>query len=94
MSSKYLDDNTQSKNPFVDKLIKNLKMLTYCSVVKDSDKADRLETAESLKEAELYSLCMENRASLDIFPSIPEQFFRQVGLQDRDINLYRTFKST
>ena len=93
MSSKYLDDNTQSKNPFVDKLIKNLKMLTYCSVAKDSDKADRAETAESLKEAELYILCMENRATIEVFPSIPEQFLRQVGLTESDINRYITFKS-
>lgn len=91
MASRFSNESFQSENPFVDKLIKNLKILTYNCIVKDEYQAEQSETKESFEEAELYSLCIENRATLASFPYIPEQFLRAVGLPERVIKLYQNF---
>lgn len=82
------NDNLQSENPFVDKLFKTLKVLVYNSIIKDEYTANRLETEESLKNAEIYMACIENRVSLAMFENIPEQFLRSVGLSDYYIRSY------
>lgn len=81
-------DNISSDNPFVDKLLKNLKILAYNCIVKDEYTADRAETSESLKNAEIYMACMENRVTLASFENIPEQFLREVGLPEHLIRTY------
>ena len=93
MGSKFTNELFQTENPFVDKLIKNLKILTYNCVVKDEYEAAKNETKESLEEAELYFLCVENRVSLAAFPYIPEQFLRRVGVPERNIKLYQNFNN-
>lgn len=93
MGSRFSNEMFQSENPFVDKLVKNLKILTYNCIVKDEYEASQNETKESLEEAELYFLCVENRVSLAAFPYIPEQFLRQVGLSERIIKLYQNFNN-
>lgn len=93
MASQFSNENFQTENPFVDKLIKNLKVLTYNCIVKDEYEASKNETKESLEEAELYSLCVENRVTLAAFPYIPEQFMRMVGLPERIIQLYKNFNN-
>ena len=80
-----------SDNPFVDKLLKNLKDLVYRSIVKDEYAADRAETTESINNAEIYMACMENRVSLAMFENIPDQFLREVGLDESTIRLYKYF---
>lgn len=82
------NDNIQSENPFVDKLFKNLKILAYNCIIKDEYTANRLETEESLRNADIYMACMENRVSLAMFENIPEQFLRAVGLPDYIIRSY------
>ena len=75
----------------MDLLIKNLKILTYNSVVKDQDAADRAETVESANNADVLRACIENKVSLSLFEDIPEEFMYQVGLSERVINLYKKF---
>lgn len=82
------NENIQSENPFVDKLYKNLKILAYNCIIKDEYTANRLETEESLRNADIYMACMENRVSLAMFENIPEQFLRAVGLPDYIIRSY------
>lgn len=91
MASTYVDDTYQSNNPFVDKLVKNLKILTYNTVIKDEQAANEAETEESVNEAEIYFACMEGNASLAMFDAIPEQFMRQVGLDEDTITIYKNF---
>lgn len=93
MASQFSNENFQTDNPFVDKLIKNLKILTYNCIVKDEYQAEQNETTESLEEAELYFLCIENRVTLAAFPYIPEQFMREVGIPERIIRLYQNFNN-
>ena len=54
-------------NPFIDELIYFTKTLAVNAVIKDSDKADENETVESLKAADLYIACRENRAKFEQF---------------------------
>ena len=91
MASEFAKDNQQTDNPFVDKLLKNLKILAYNCIIKDENAADKAETPESLKNAELYEACIENRVSLALFDYIPDQFLRRAGLNDQLINLYHVY---
>lgn len=54
-------------NPFIDELIYFTKTIAVNAVIKDCDKADENETVESLKAADLYIACRENRARFDQF---------------------------
>jgi len=91
MASTYSDDSYQTDNPFIDKLVKNLKILTYNTVIKDEQAANAAETEESLREAEVYFACIEGTATLGMFTDIPEQFMRQVGLPEDTITIYKNF---
>jgi hypothetical protein len=91
VSFKYIDENISTDNPFIDILMYNLKILLFNCIVKDEDAANKAETKASLNESEIYMSCIENTASLGIFPEIPEQFMRDVGMSDRDIQIYKNF---
>lgn len=54
-------------NPFIDELIYFTKTIAVNAVIKDTDKADKNETVESLKAADLYIACRENKARFDNF---------------------------
>lgn len=54
-------------NPFIDELIYFTKTIAVNAVIKDADKADENETVESLKAADLYIACRENRARFEQF---------------------------
>ena len=54
-------------NPFIDELIYFTKTIAVNAVIKDSDKADENETVESLKAADLYIACRENRSRFEHF---------------------------
>lgn len=83
------NDNIQSNNPFVDKLLKNLKILVYNAIIKDEYTADKMETSESLSNAETYMACVEDRVSLVMFGQIPDQFLREVGFTESMISSYK-----
>lgn len=86
----FANENIQTENPFVDILMKNLKTLVYNSIIKDEAAADKAETADSISNAETYMACMENRVSLVMFPNIPEDFLREVGLPESTIQGYNS----
>ena len=54
-------------NPFIDELVYYTKTIAVNAVIKDCDKADAAETVESLKAADLYIACRENKARFDAF---------------------------
>ena len=87
------NDNIQTENPFVDKLMKNLKILAYNSIIKDDYRANKEETIESYEYAETYMACMENRVSLNMFTQIPDTFLREVGLPESTIRAYSIFEN-
>lgn len=60
-------DKIFTDNPFIDELLYFTKTIAVNAVIKDSDEADSNETVESLKAADLYILCKENKARFDHF---------------------------
>ena len=89
MALKFNDENiADSENPFADLLMYGLKILAYNSVIKDQYLADDAETAESAKAADLYIDCLENRATMERFDDIPEEYLREVGVPEGQIKLY------
>ena len=70
-----------TKNPFVDEIVYATKIMTYNTVLKDQDEADKDETAEMAINADLYIACKTNQERFEIM-----QFNRtdllSVGLTD------------
>ena len=93
MAKPFVNEFIQSDNPFIDLLIKNLKIITYNCVVKDQDAADNAETLESANNADILRACIDNKVSLSLFEDIPEEFMHQLGLPDRIIQLYKRFNN-
>lgn len=60
-------DKIFTDNPFIDELVYFTKTIAVNAVIKDSDKADANESIESLKAADLYIACRENKAKFDSF---------------------------
>lgn len=85
---KFEDQKTMTTNPFIDSLLYNLKLMSYNCIVKDQQTADNNETIESLKQSGIYIACVENHADLALFNIIPHKFLIQVGMTDREIELY------
>lgn len=54
-------------NPFIDELVYFTKTIAVNAVIKDSDKADANESIDSLKAADLYIACRENKARFEHF---------------------------
>ena len=89
MALKFNDENiADSENPFADLLMYGLKILAYNSVIKDQYLADDAETAESAKAADLYIDCLENRATMERFDDIPEEYLREVGVPEGQIRSF------
>lgn len=89
MSLKFTEDILGTENPFVDLLIYNLKVLTFNSIVKDEFQANEKETKESAKAGELYIDCKEDKASIELFDMIPEEFLHQVNVPQEQIDMYK-----
>lgn len=60
-------DKIFTDNPFIDELVYYTKTIAGNAVIKDQDKADANETIESLKAADLYIACKENKVRFDFF---------------------------
>lgn len=60
-------DKIFTDNPFIDELVYFTKTIAVNAVIKDCDKADAAETIESLKAADLYIACRENKVKFDSF---------------------------
>lgn len=60
-------DKIFTDNPFIDELLYFTKTIAVNAVIKDSDEADSNETVESLKSADLYIMCRENKVRFDHF---------------------------
>ena len=93
MAVDFSEETTISENPFLDILIKDLKVLTYNCIVKDEYEADRNETPESLKESIVYMACMDNTVTLSMFAEIgiPGEILHSVGLSKDIIKLFSNF---
>ena len=91
MPSAFTDQKTFTENPFIDLILYNAKILAYNCVVKDENEANLNETEDSFKRADLYISCLENHVALGLFPNIPVEFLRAVGLPEKQIKLYKAF---
>lgn len=60
-------DKIFTDNPFIDELVYYTKTIAVNAIIKDCDKADATETIESLKAADLYIACRENKIKFDKF---------------------------
>lgn len=93
MSYKFENDKFSTSNPFIDIVIYNAKILGFNCIIKDQQKADSNETVESLKNFGLYSACLENHVELGLFDNIPENFLKEVGMNEDEIEVYLEFKN-
>lgn len=59
-------------NPFVDELVYYTRLMSMDTVLKLKKVADNAETAESIRNGNLYISCIENTAIFEIFPDFPE----------------------
>lgn len=100
MALPFESDVTISSNPFLDILMRNLKVLTYNCIIKDEYEANRKETPKAFKMAELYMSCIENNVTLAMFSeagiSIPDNILYSVfdvsNPKEADIvKLYKNF---
>lgn len=96
MALPFEDDITISENPFLDLLMKNLKVLVYNCIIKDEYEANRKETPQSFLLSDLYMACIENTVSLGMFAesgiTIPDQILEEVFVNDKNIiRLYKNF---
>lgn len=69
-------------NPYVDEMVYYTKLLAADTVLKLKDRADKAETAESLKAGDLYVSCIEGTAIIEVFPTIPTSVFLMAGVTD------------
>lgn len=60
--------------PLLDEVVYNLKLICRDIVIKDSEKAGKYETVESNKKSDLYILCVEDRARIDLFNYTVQDF--------------------
>lgn len=100
MALPFENDTTISSNPFLDILMKNLKILAYNCIIKDEYEANRKETTKSFTHSELYIACIENKISLGMFSeagiAIPDEilysvFDRNKPAEANIIKLYKNF---
>ena len=77
-------------NPYVDEMVYYTKLLAADTVLKLKDRADHSETAESLKNGDLYVSCIEGTAVIEVFPTISTSAFNAAGIVDYGtMTLYR-----
>lgn len=69
-------------SPYVDEMVYYSKQMGIDTVLKLQSVADRYETVESLKAAGLYISCVENTATLAIFPKITVSALNAAGIID------------
>ena len=76
-----------SSNMLMDNLVDYLKTLSKDCVLKNEDWADKLETLDSIKNAELYISCIEETTTLESFTVIPIEVLTRSLLPDHLINI-------
>ena len=67
-------------NPYVDEMVYYTKLLAVDTVLKMKDLADNAETAESLRNGDLYVSCVEGTAIIEIFDYISTSAFMSAGI--------------
>lgn len=67
--------------PILDELVYNLKKAALNSVVKDQEEADKYETVDSIRSADIYLACIEQRANFHMFKFTYEDL-QSVGVPD------------
>lgn len=83
-------DKVYTENPYVDEMVYYTKQIAMGTVLKMQDEADKNETLESLKNAELYIACIEGTAIVEIFPSISTSALNSAGIIDEEkVNYYK-----
>jgi hypothetical protein len=91
VSLKFKDELFNTKSPFLDIMMKNIKIIIGNSIVKNEYAATMAETKESLQNAEIYKACVDNNVSLGLFSYIPEELMYSVGIPPKIIKLYKNF---
>jgi len=71
---------TYTENPYVDILVYNTKILGIDTILKMKTLADRYETVESLKNADMLIACIEGTVVFELFDSFSESVLRKSGL--------------
>lgn len=79
-----------TNNQFVDQIIYYLKILLMESVLKDEYEADKYETLESARDANIYITCIENtNVRFSLFKEYPVSTLRQANVPE---HLYESIK--
>lgn len=71
---------TYTDNPYIDILVYYTKVLAIGTVLKMKTLADRYETVESLKNADMLIACKEGTVVFNLFDSFSEDVLRKSGL--------------
>lgn len=97
MALPFEDEITISSNPFLDILMKNLKILAYNCIIKDEYEANLNETEYSFSRAEIYIACIENTISLGMFSeagiAIPDNILNAVFSQPSEKDIIKLYKN-
>lgn len=71
-----------SENPYVDIVVYNVKNLGIGTVLKLQDVANKKETLQSKKNADMLLMCMEGTLTYDLIPSLNPEVLRKSGITD------------
>lgn len=83
MATSSITGKIYTENPFVDELIYYVKQIGPGCIVKNETEADKHETLESLKAADLYLACYEGRAKFAYFDSFPREVIRTAKVPEQ-----------
>ena len=56
-----------TENPILDEIIYQISIMAIDCVLKNQDEADKYETLETIRNADLYDICIHNRAKFNMF---------------------------
>ena len=97
MALPFEDEITISSNPFLDILMKNLKVLAYNCIIKDEYEANKKETPYSFSRSEIYIACIENTITLGMFSAadivIPDEILNAVFTQPSEKDIIKLYKN-
>lgn len=82
-----LYDKLETDNPILDEIVYNCKLLIKNCIVKDDREADKYETKETLRNANIYAAIRDNRAYFLMFDYTVSDM-KKVGINELMANKY------
>ncbi len=83
-----IPEKIYSSNPFVDNVIYYGKLMAMNCTIKDEEEALANETKESLYAGDVFIACVENRATYEMFESIPKEILEKYISSSSNLDIY------